>query len=217
MAISSFTGNLADTIAKINELSAANDWGITASQDGTPYNKTLAISNSDGNIFMRVTGIDNTSSGYHGIRCEYNGGSSNVSAVENAYSGARTATIYATSHGFIIVNDSSSTLSAGFVNINDDGSIVYGCNVSTSSANDLYSYVSAMKYDESSYQSLGFNPHTSPSGTTLCNAPAVGSLGDPQIAKYMFYAPVYQATNTGEVEVDGERYVSLQGLWYMKD
>jgi hypothetical protein len=81
----------------------------------------------------------------------------------------------------------------------------------------LSGHLIGCKYDETSYQNLAFTPHTNPAGTTLCNATAVGSLGEPQIAKYMFYTPVYQSTQTGEVEIDGERYVAYGSVWYLKD
>lgn len=221
MAISSFTGNLANTIAKINEASAANGWGITAATSGSPSNNTLAISDADNHVLMAVTGIANeASSSYHGVLFYYNNGTSNKGYSSGNGSGTKTATLYITSHGFIIINNSYNSangICAAWININDDGTVIYGGTATTSTGSSIYNHLIGCKYDETTYQNLAFTPHTNPSGTTLCSATAVGSLGEPQVAKYMFYAPVYQSALTGEIEVDGERYVAYGGMWYLKD
>ena len=221
MAISSFTGNLTNTVAKINEISAENGWGITAATSNNPSNNTLTISDAEGHVLIALTGISSGRDGEdHGIRFYYNNGSSYRGQTNNYGSGTLTATLYITSHGFIIVNNSyrNDGICAAWINVSDDGTIIYGGTDSTSTVSTTLSgHLIGCKYDETSYQNLAFTPHTNPAGTTLCNATAVGSLGEPQIAKYMFYTPVYQSAQTGEVEVDGERYVAYGSVWYLKD
>lgn len=215
MAISSFTGNLTNTVAKINEVSSANGWGITSSESGND----LLLNDSNGNTFMRIASVKAASGlDSHGIACYYNNGNSNVGNVRRYGSDVLTVTLYITSHGFLIKNNSARELSIGYVNINDDGTIICGSNSSSSdAASTLYTNFQGIKYSETTYQNLGFTPHTNAAGTTLCNVTAVGSLGEPQIAKYMFYAPVYQSAITGEVSIDDERYVAYGGMWYLKD
>lgn len=215
MAISSFTGNLTDTVAKINEVSALNGWNITSIASGND----LLLNDNNGNTFMRLTGVATGSDlDNHGINCYYNNGNSNIGYVRRYGSGTLTVTLHITSHGFFIKNNSARELSIGYVNINDDGTIIYGSNGSSSDATStLYTNFQGIKYSETTYQNLGFTSHTNAAGTTLCNVTAVGSLGEPQIAKYMFYAPVYQSAITGEVSIDDERYVAYGGMWYLKD
>jgi hypothetical protein len=221
MAISSFTGNLTNTVAKINEISTANGWGITAAKTSIPSNDTLVISDANGHVLIVMTGIASDSgSDNHGLRLYYNNGSSYRGGTSHYGSGTLTATLYITSHGFIIVNNSyrNEGICAAWVNINDDGTIIYGGTDSNSTVSTTLSgHLIGCKYDETSYQNLAFTPHTNPAGTTLCNATAVGSLGEPQIAKYMYYAPVYQSVITGEVSIGGESYIAYGGMWYLKD
>ena len=221
MAISSFTGNLTNTVAKINEISAANGWGITAATSGNPSSNTLTISDSEGHVLIALTGISSGRDGEdHGIRFYYNNGSSYRGQTNNYGSGTLTATLYISSHGFIIVNNSyrNDGICAAWINVSDDGTIIYGGTDSTSTVSTTLSgHLIGCKYNESAYQALDFTPHKNPSGTTLCSATAVGSLGEPQVAKYMFYANVYQSAITGEVDVDDERYVAYGGMWYLKD
>lgn len=220
MAISSFTGSLTDTIAKINEISTANDWGITAATSATPTNNTLSISDTNGHVLIAMTGITTgRDDDNHGIILYYNNGSSYRGNRSNYGSGTLTATLYITSHGFIIVNNSyrNDGICAAWVNVNDDGTIIYGGTDPTSTTlTTLYGHLIGCKYDEPSYQALNFTPHTNTSVTTLCNMIATGSLGEPSIAQYAFYSPVYQTTNTGIVEIDDEQYVT-NGYWCIKD
>lgn len=223
MAISSFTGNFALVADKINEKSIENNWGISTDSGyvaGISEVYYLNVKDSDNHILFRFKARNYADIDAYGVRFYYNSGSSSIGYESNYGSGNETATVYFTSHGFIIINNSyraSNGTVAAWVNVNDDSTIIYGGTGITSATSNLYGYLIGCKYDESSYQSLSYTPHTNPSGTTLCNTTAVGSLEEPQIAKYMFYTPVYQTAITGEVEIDDEKYVAYGGVWYLKD
>lgn len=223
MSVTSFKGNFALVADKINEKSIENGWGISADSNyvaGINEVYYLNIKDSDGNKLLRFAARNYASIDGYGVRFYYNSGNSSIGNERNYGSGDETATVYFTSHGFILINSAYRAAEgtvAAWVNVNDDNTIIYGGTGITTGASNLYSYLIGCKYDETNYQSLSFTPHTNPSGTTLCNDTAVGSLGEPQIAKYAFYAPVYQSAITGEVEVDGERYVAYGGVWYLKD
>lgn len=223
MAITSFTGSFTDCAAKINEKSTEYDWGVIADVTGniSGGQSFFNVRDNNNNILFRLTMYygDGSMDGY-GVRFYYNNGNSSIGYESNYGSGNNTATLYFTSHGLICVNNAyraSDGIVAAWLNINDDGTAVYGGTGITSATSNLYGYLIGCKYDETSYQDLAFTPHTNPSGTTLCSATAVGTLGEPQIAKYMFYANVYQSALTGEVSVDDERYVAYGGMWYLKD
>lgn len=212
MAINIYpTLSVADTLATINELSTTYDWGITAVMDST----NIAIKDSDENTVMKLFFSDGSG---NGIRCYYNNGSSSIGRNDMSL-GTKTCDIYSTSHGFIILSHAPNyTTWFAFLNVNDDGKIICGTmtNYSTGSLVHRAAYLSVCSYGDSTAMDLGFTPRNNVSGTTLCNMIGNGTLGDPSIARYAFYAPVYQSSSSGPVDMDGEQYISV-GHWYMKD
>lgn len=223
MAITSFTGSFTDCAAKINEKSTEYGWEVTAEVTGDVSGGKSFLNvrdNSNNVLFNLAMYYGDGSVDEYGIRFYYNNGSSSRGYDRSYGSGNNTATLYFTSHGFICISNAyraSDGTVAAWLNVNDDGTVIYGGTGITSGTSNLYGYLIGCKYDELTYQALDFTPHTNPAGTTLCNATAVGSLGEPLIAKYMYYAPVYQSAITGEIEIDGERYVAYGGMWYLKD
>ena len=213
----SYTGSFANAVTKINEAAAANGWGISATYttEDTYYGR-LRIKNSSGNTLMIIQHAQGTDANGYGMSCLYNNGSSTMGSANYSLGvTARTVTLYFTSHGFIVKNNSSKSATYGVVTFNDDGTILCGTN--TIASGGELTNLGICKYDETSYMTLTFIPHQNPSGATLCNGTAVGGIGDPQVTQYFCYAPVYQTTVTGQVDIDGEHYISIGGYWYLKD
>lgn len=214
MAIRGYTGlNIDNTVAAINELSTLNNWGLTAAFS----ENRLSITDANGNVVM---GLFFSSVNLNGILCYYNNGASSIGR-NNYYPWDHICDIYSTSHGFLIISHAPSVNSSdvgwyAFLNINDDGKIICGTMTEVSSQPYRANHLSVCSYGDSSAQDLGFAQHSSLSATTLCNMTGAGVLGEPTVAQYTFYSPVYQTTDTGNVDIDGETYVTV-GYWYLKD
>lgn len=214
MAIRGYTGlSVSNTVATINELSTTNNWGITSVMVGDD----IAIKDSDEHTVMTLFFDANDG---NGILCYYNNGSSSIGR-KDMYLYAQTCDIYSTSHGFIIISHAPSAVTSdggwyAFLNVNDDGKIICGNMTGFSTTPYRVNNFSVCSYGDSGAMALNFTRHSSSTTTTLCNMTGTGILGNPSVAQYTFYSPVYQTTATGVVDIDGEQYVTV-GYWYMKD
>ena len=204
MAISGNTGlSTAQFVAFVNAL---NFPGITAETSGA-YGFNILLDGSV--IFSRL------STGSTDLVMRYNSGASSVSKASTGGSQEQwTFNVYASSKGILFecggTLGSATSKAKGFIAVNDDSTIVYGC-----AAYNTFVNVSVARYIDVGVQTIAYTANTANS-TSLCNFVAKGTIGQDSSAQYAFFMPLYQYNVPGILTLNDEQYVA-NGYWCIKD
>lgn len=202
MAISGYTGlSTAQFVAFVNGLNLP----ITAETSGT-YGFNILY--GDNIIFSRI------STGSNNLVMHYNG-SSTVSKTSTGGSQEQwTFSVYASSKGILFdcggTLGSATSKAKGFISINDDNTIVYGC-----AEYNTYVSVSVARYTDTGVQTIVYTANSANS-TSLCNFVAKGSIGVDSSAQYAYFMPMYQYNVAGILTLNDEQYIT-NGFWCIKD
>ena len=210
MAISGNTGlSTAQFVAFINALNLPN---IFAEKKGTyGFNILLfrGIEFGIGAIFSRL------STGSTDLVMYYNNGESSVSKTSTGAAQEQwTFDVYSSSKGILFecggTLGSATSKAKGFIAINDDNTVVYGC-----TEYNTFVSVSVARYTDENVQTIAYTANAANS-TSLCNFVAKGDIGTDSSAQYAFFMPIYQYNSVGILTGDGIDYIT-NGYWCIQD